>query len=239
MDLANPWWLACICLGCALGGGILASIGWWIFGRSVERIEDPLRLSTFADALRNLDWAEPRAGESLDAVAAAVTELFRAEVSYYYNRRKGRRVLGRILRTLAFLIGSAGLLCPLIEAAGGPALAKSGYVLLAAAAACLAANRLVGGTHGHVRYVTAQYEIERLLSGFAIDWQEWRRDHVAKVPEKGAAAQGFVLLRKLITEVYAVIQQETRAWGEALTTAENELAANLKAPADGQKKGTA
>lgn len=44
------------------------------------------------------------------------------------------------------------------------------HYFLAGAASCLAANSLFGGTSGHVRFVSTQLELERLVTKARIDW---------------------------------------------------------------------
>lgn len=187
-----------------------------------SRVEDPVRLMRFIDVTRSLDWSERDAKPAqLDKLAAAIVDLLKAEVDYYYRTRSTRRLTAGTFRWGAFVLGGAGLIMPLLEAAvpDWQGLSKFGFVTLALAAACLAGNELFGGTRGHIRSVTTQYKLERLIAGLSLDYQEWRHDGGTSAGED-RVAEGFKLLREGAAEGYAILEDETKSWGEAQVAAE-------------------
>ncbi|MEP9359492.1 SLATT domain-containing protein [Sphingomonas sp. KR3-1] len=218
-------------------GGVLTWAAQRARKSSDTPIEHPKRVTNFIASLEARTWAPGDIPASMEAVAKAATTLFQAEIDYYYGLRIGRRSAAGAFRTAAYISGSLGLLCPLVEAAwpASMGLAKWGYVLLAVAASMFAGNQLFGGTDGHVRAVKAQYEIERLVNGFFLDWQEWRVRYLT-APDGTLVTQGFTLVRSLMIAVYTVIQEETGEWGEALADAEASAARSMRLHAAGQDK---
>src|SRR4051812_24180945 len=169
IDLAAnyPWLVAGAVAGLALG-----LLLWLIFlPRAESEVEHPRRLDMFVASLRDCDWNE--SGNRLAAMERlfeGLVALTAAEVSYYYRSRRARRRVSFIFRWIGYLFGSAGIIFPLLT---GLLAARQdgtglGYVLLAVAAAAFAGNQLFGGTQGHVRYVTAQYVLERLITEFEL-----------------------------------------------------------------------
>ena len=195
--------------------------------RRKARVEDPARLGKFVARVESLQWTPEKADASLDSLSKASIELFRAEVDYYYQSRAARRRASVLFRWAAFAFGTAGVLCPFLEMTvpSWAGVSRLGYLLLAIAAASLAGNELFGGTRGHVRSVTAQYELELLLNRFVIDWQQWRSRAGADAP--GYRDGGFLLLRQLSADVYKVLLDETREWGTAVLDAERAYKAGM------------
>lgn len=137
------------------------------------RPEDPRRIREFRRRLGSLKWDAENAIASLKELFDAVDELADAEIHYYYRRRGTRAWISGFARFAAWLLGSIGLLLPLLAGTAAPEfkeVGQYGYVFLAGAASCLAANSLFGGTSGHVRFVSTQLELERLVTKARIDW---------------------------------------------------------------------
>ncbi len=221
-DGLSPWhgWVAGIAV-LVFVGVILAAV----YARRRRPVEDPARLTDFFESLQTLAWTDEETASSLDRLAIATTTLFQAEVTYYYRTRTARRLTASLFRWSAFLFGTAGLACPLLETAvpTWTGVSRLGYILLAAAAASLAGNELFGGTKGHIRTVTAQYTLERLLNEFVVDWSEWR----SKAERTKDWAGGFAILRRLSNGVYSTLLDETKEWGAVVTEAEGSYRASV------------
>lgn len=190
----------------------------WIASRRKAPVEDPVRVDKFLKLTKDLSWQSSSREQSIDALQAAVTDLFKAEVEYYYRSRVRRRTVSQVARSFAFLFGTLGLLCPLLAMAFADwsGLTRLGYLLFAAAAASLACNELFGGTHGHIRAVTTQYRLEALLETFVVTWSEWRvRADDAKIGGGSPDFEsGVALLQDFSAKGYAILQDETKEWGE-------------------------
>ena len=78
------------------------------------RPEDPRRIQAFRSKIEGLKWEKQSAVGSLSTLFAAVDDLAEAEVQYYYRRRGTRAWFSGPTRTLAWLLGTVGLLLPLL-----------------------------------------------------------------------------------------------------------------------------
>ncbi|SFB61079.1 SLATT domain-containing protein [Azotobacter beijerinckii] len=180
------------------------------------RSEDPRRIQAFRSKLEGLAWDKNSAVNSLSVLFAAVDDLAEAEVHYYYRRRGTRAWISGLTRTGAWMLGTVGLLLPLLAGTAAPLFkewGQYGYAFLAAAASCLAANSLFGGTEGHIRFVSTQLELERLIITSRVCWckylagpHETDDDH----------AEGFALILGYANALHTASIAETGRWGEML-----------------------
>ncbi len=180
------------------------------------RPEDPVRLRTFRDITQALLWDEEHATESLSHLFRAVDDLAEAEVKYYYRRRTTRAWISGASRIVAWITGTIGLLLPLLAATANPQfkdLAQYGYVFIAIAASGLAANSLFGGTEGHIRFVTTQLELEKLITKARISWCHYLGS--STVGNKDYET-GFRLIQDYATELHTITIAETGRWGETI-----------------------
>ena len=189
-----------------------------------KRVEDPDRLKRFLEVLSPLDWQNaPK--ESLEKTFSALNDLVYHEILFYYRARKNRRKFSIITRGSAVLLGTLGVLSPLLAGADPDLfkhLAAYGYPLLAAAASMLLINRLFGATGGHIRYVTAQLELERALTTFRLEWAEWAAQTAQESLSTETRAQAFQLFRRFSDLSYNIIQEETNVWGKSVSEALQE-----------------
>ena len=199
------------------------------------RPEDPRRIQAFRTKLEGIKWDSQNLVASLSILFAAVDDLAEAEVKYYYRRRGTRAWISGITRIMAWLLGSTGLLLPLL--AGTAPIFKDwgqyGYVCLAGAASFLAANSLFGGTDGHIRFVSTQLELERLITGARVGWCKYLAGpHNADED----VAQGFSLILNYATSLHTATITETGRWGETLIAelAKYQKALESKTPKSGQ-----
>jgi hypothetical protein len=144
---------------------------WWPIG---PRVEDPVRLKMFSDALRILHWDGSERRNSLVVVFDQLSALAHAELRYYYMRRKAASRRAAAFRFMAWLLGTLGVLAPVVNPlfdAPPPKLLSWGFLAIALAGAFLVADTVFSGTEGHGRYVTTQLKIEGLFTKFALEWQ--------------------------------------------------------------------
>src|SRR5262249_45046279 len=122
--------------------------------RTKERPEHPERLHRFLKAMDGTDWK--KTDDALECLFIALNGLVYPELVYYYRARRRQHWFSSITRGLAILLGTAGILAPLLAAANSTFFAgwaAYGYPLLASAAAMLLVNRHFGVTGGHIRFV--------------------------------------------------------------------------------------
>jgi hypothetical protein len=179
------------------------------------RPEDPRRIQAFRKKLEGLQWDQQNLDGSIQALFEAVDDLAEAEVRYYYRRRGTRALISGVTRFFAWLLGSVGLLLPLVAATSAPMFAgwgQYGYAFLAAAACCLGANSLFGGTQGHIRFVSTQLELEKLIAASRIGWCEY----LATKKPNNNHQKGFELIFAYTQALHLVTISETSRWGETL-----------------------
>jgi len=178
------------------------------------RPEDPRRISAFRNKLEALKWDKQNVVESLSGLFAAVDNLAEAEVNYYYRRRGTRALISGLSRVTAWLLGSIGLLLPLLpDVQMFKDWEQYGYVFLAGAASCLAANSLFGGTDGHIRFVSMQLQLEKLITASRVNWCKY----LAGTHETDAEiAEGFSLILTYADSLHTATISETGRWGETL-----------------------
>lgn len=182
------------------------------------RPEDPSRIGAFRAVLDGLRSDEVHAPASLSTLFFTVDALAEAEVAYYHRRRGTRAWISGVARALAWTCGSIGLLLPLLAATGAARFASwgpYGYAFLAAAACALAANTLFGGTDGHVRFVSTQLELERLITRHRIEWCRY----LATAESRALGLdEGFALILAYADGLHATTIAETGRWGDGLLT---------------------
>lgn len=192
----------------------------WPFKRRPSS-KDLKRLQDLTTALSAADWQDDGRA-SLQKTFHALNDLIYRQIAYYDYERRGRLIWSTITRGMAAMLGIAGVVIPLLAAAGSgtfSCLAPYGYPLLVAAAAIIAMNEMFGITGGHIRYVSAQLELERITTKFNLRWAEWLC-RGAKTPGPLAANEdAFKLLNEFADEAYEVIQLETTAWGKSVLDA--------------------
>ncbi len=180
------------------------------------RGEDPRRIADFRARTEGLRWDPDHLDTSLRALFAAVDALAEAEIAYYHRRRGTRAWISGVTRVAAWILGSIGLLLPLLAATPSPrwqAWGQYGYVFLAAAASALAANSLFAGTEGHIRFVSTQLELERLVVASRVEWYRY-----LALPRESDEdlSRGFGLILDYAHNLHSAVLQETGRWGETL-----------------------
>ncbi|MDM0029305.1 SLATT domain-containing protein [Variovorax saccharolyticus] len=204
--------------------------------KQIPRVEDPERLQQFLSVLENVDWRSG-ASSALNKVFAALNDLVYREVLFYYKARKKQRAFSIVTRGLSVLLGSIGVMIPLLAAADPilfQSIAPYGYPFLVAAVALIAVNRMFGATGGHIRYVTAQLELERIMTKFRLAWVEWLSRYTLSSGAKATHEEVFKLMNDFVDEAYRVIQEETTVWGKSVSEALREYESRLpKQPGQG------
>lgn len=203
------------------------------------RPEDPRRIKAFRAKLEGLAWDKQSAVKSLSALFAAVDDLAEAEVYYYYRRRGTRAWISGMTRIGAWLLGTVGLLLPLLSGTNAPMFkdwGQYGYAFLAAAASCLAANSLFGGTEGHIRFVSAQLELEKLITAYRIGWYKYLTSGSYETDD--GLADGFALILDYANALHTATITETGRWGETLLAeiAKFQKSIEAKNSASGKEK---
>ncbi len=199
-------------------------------------IEDPGRISRFTAALKELDWKPESYRTSLDVVFKELSDLTQAEIEYYYSRRTSSRMLSRLVRFLAWALGSFGLLIPLIQPALGAAAPSAflswGYIAFGLAGSALIADTVFAGTQAHHRYVKAQLDLEQLYTVFSLEWQAL----LVKLESSPTSDNAIVLIDRAVAHskaFHGAMGTETSEWQKSI----NEGMAELKGKINAGNKG--
>lgn len=199
--------------------------------KSPPRVNDPERLRRFLDQLESAD-SQGDSSSALAKIFSALSDLVYCEIIYYYNARKKQRTFSILTRSLSILLGTVGVLLPLIASAEPERLkflGPYGYPFLVAAAATLAVNRMFGATGGHIRYMTTQLALERLMTKFHLRWSEQFSQRKTQSPDADSTHQAFAIMNEFADEVYRVIEEETVTWGKSVLAALQEHERRLPA----------
>lgn len=198
----------------------------WPF-KKTQRVEDPDRLRRFLDELNNIDWRNQRQ-EAFTKTFNALNELIHHEVQFYYRARKKQRLFSVLTRGTAVVLGTIGVMIPLLAGADATLFGWAspyGYPFLVAGGAALAINRMFGATGGHIRYVTVQLELERIITKFRLAWLAYLAGEGSK--ESSLVLNPFNIMNDFVDQAYRVIQEETIVWGKAVSAALQEQQAQL------------
>lgn len=206
----------------------------WPF-KKTQRVEDPDRLRRFLNELDKVDWQHQRRS-AFTSTFIALNELIHHEVQFYYRARKKQRLFSFLTRGAAVVLGSIGVMIPLLASADATlfgAASPYGYPFLVTAGAVLAINRMFGATGGHIRYVTAQLELERIITKFRLAWFAYLASEGSGTTS--ATPNPFSLMNDFVDQAYRVIQEETFVWGKAVSAALQEQQAQLPTKLPGPK----
>ena len=191
-----------------------------------KSIEDPSRLVAFTDALASLDWKSDSYHLSAEILFRRLSDLMQAEVQYYYERRRQSRMISKACRFIAWLLGTVGILIPLIQSIWEEKppvqLLPWGYIAFGAAGAALIFDNVFAGTQAHQRYTATQLELEKVYTVFALEWQA----QLLKLTTDRSPESALQLVNRAVafaTELHRVMGAETFAWQEAVNKALSEL----------------
>ena len=141
---------------------------------AVPRVEDPIRIVQLTERIAALSWKAQEQRESLRVLFQSLSDLTQAEIQYYYTQRCSARRLSRFCRAAAWLLGTIGVLVPVLAPVlpVAPASWLSwGYIAFALAGSALVADKTFAGSTAHQRYTRTQLQLEQLYTLFAIEWQ--------------------------------------------------------------------
>lgn len=192
------------------------------------RVEDPVRVKEFADAVRGLVWTEASSRESLDTLFHHLAKLARAEVQYYYMRRKGARLKAAWIQFGTWVLATVGVLVPFIQPlVVGRDILPWGYLSLAIAGALVVADRLFLASEGHGRYTTTQLRIEGAFSEFSLKWCEALLE-VDRLPTLTAVRKAIQLAQEFASVLHVSLGAETAEWVEQRKKAQDSTESYAK-----------
>lgn len=194
--------------------------------KSKNPVEHPSRISLFTNATASLSWTPQSYKASLEVLYLELSKLAYAEIEYYYGKRVSSKRISGICRFLAWLLGSIGILVPLLKPVLGEHLPSDflswGYVAFGFSGVILLFDSLFSGTQAHQRYTTSQLELEKIYTVFSLEWQAC----AVKLSAEPTAASAMDLLERAVAfanELHRVLGAETSSWQEAVNKSLEDL----------------
>lgn len=130
-------------------------------------------------------------------------------ITWYMIHKRRKSHLSRALRSTSIVLAAAGALVPLTGPFTGMESGYWGYVLLGAAAACVAYDHFFGLSSAWARDVVTALRLQRALHDFQLAWV---RVNTAVGHGEELRLARIELLSKLRLSVGDAIEAETRDW---------------------------
>lgn len=173
----------------------------------------------------------PRPSWEPERAAASLAELYDwacnhtiEAVHWYLGKKAIKAKASRRLRLAAILLVTAGGGFPVVVTTfdRSNALLGVGYLLLGAAAGCVAVDRFFGISTGWMRYLTTELALQRELQRFHVDWAKLS----ARAGTTLSAAEieaHLTLLGEFVERVSDEMAAETKAWVDEFRGSLTEL----------------
>lgn len=169
-------------------------------------------------------WEADKVAGSLVALYEWATVHTLAAVHWYLGKKRSKARASRWLRLAAILLVTAGGGFPVLVTTFGSddSLLGVGYILLAAAAGCLAIDRFFGISTAWMRYLTTELTLQRELQRFQVEWAKLsaRCGPTLSIAE---ITEHLNLLGAYVDRVSDEMAAETKAWVEEFRGSLTEL----------------
>lgn len=195
---------------------------WWPIG---PRVEDPIRIKLLSDSIGSLSWSAQTTRQALSVIFDQLSKLAHAELRYYYMRRKAAGKRATFFRVCAWVLGTTGLLIPLMHpliTTPSPHMLAWGYLAIATAGSFVVADTVFAGTEGQARYVITQLDLERQYTQYSLEWQALLIAYDSQPSPQCAVA----LIEKAISyaeSFHRALASETAEWKETMARVKAEL----------------
>lgn len=177
-------------------------------------------------------WEPDRAADSLVALYEWACAHTLTAVHWYLHKKSVKAKASRRLRLAAIVLVTAGGAFPVLVSTFNQddALLGVGYLLLGAAAGCVAIDRFFGISTGWMRYLSTELTLQRELQRFHVDWAKLS----ARVGPTLSAVEidaHLTLLGDFVDRVSEEMAAETKAWVEEFRGNLTELTTAAARPA--------
>jgi hypothetical protein len=141
-------------------------------------------------------------------------------IDWYKRKQRVKRFGSRLFRYVAVVLVATGALLPLLSIQGLDqrvpflkALSPQwGYVVFAAAAGCVFADKLFGLSTGWIRFIKTQLTLEAALTELRYDWLALFAKLSGDTLTQEQIQALIQRLKTFVVFVHAQVQQETEAW---------------------------
>jgi hypothetical protein len=160
------------------------------------------------------DWGEP--AERLQELYLWIENRALRTVEWYLADRRWMRRGAQALRLGTAVLGSVGVVLPLLDVAEVLHDAAGwGYLALVLAALCVGCDRFFGLTSGWMRDVATAQAVQRRLEALQFDWAS---ESVREIlgPTEGTASEAaercLTVLRRFSEDLSELVRSETTDW---------------------------
>lgn len=149
--------------------------------------EDPIKFKVILEKIRNFDINSSNRIAEMSKLFESTTEVAISMIHYYYLKKSKKSKVSRFFRYSCFIFGAIGSIIPVASPVFRPAIdsilkyysvtlsfpeySTVSLLFLAVAGAFYAADQFTGATSGHIRYITSQLQLERLVITNEIEWR--------------------------------------------------------------------
>lgn len=205
----------------------------------MKNTNDAVRAGEFP----KLSWELEERATSLDALAAHVTGKAQEAIDWYVRSKRGKRLAARGLRMLALLAlavsGAIPLLAQVWQTNNVPDIAPGwAAVALLVAGAGVGIDRFFGFSTAWMRFIAAELKIHDALHRFQFEWETRRADRASPEPDEHAVSGGIEACRHFLTEIDAIVRDETEQWIAEFRSALEEIDAAARARAEASRTGS-
>jgi len=196
-----------------------------------EKASNKKMINTFMDKmalnLLELDWSPEHISESLEAVYQYAIYKVNRAISWYDRDARRKKIWARSLRMIAILFTALGgifpILIPILNDWGIELSATWATIVLAVAATAVGTDRFFGFSSSWIRSITTGMKLRDMLDAFQFGW-EGELVMMAGEPPTTEQAQALVArCGQFISDVAAVVQEETQQWVQEFRSSLQEL----------------
>jgi len=167
--------------------------------------------------LNDTHWDGEPKPLSLDELFKALLAIACNAVTAYEKDAGTKYTWARGLKKCAIVLGTLGLLCPLVAGiAGVPSWVTSvGYMLLAVAAALAGADTVFGLSNGRARCIATQLALKDMMVRSTLEWMANRPKLIKPVSspsQKDPTDDAFELLKTFASSLFDTLRGEEQAW---------------------------
>ena len=196
---------------------------------SIDRLENFIKNTKTKD-VKNKDTIEELFNESVNLVFKYL--------SYYNKKRLSKKFSTNAYRTSIWFFGFIGLALPIVGTSfkflidkiaiiDSSNLLEFGYGFIMLTAVLVAMKNYTGATKGHIRYITTQLKLEKIIANSIISWNKTTHSINCAENEQELTADDceklYAVINQLLESSYAEIMNEIKRWGKDIKDDESEF----------------
>jgi hypothetical protein len=191
---------------------------------------------------QKLSWEKGKIVDSLESLFERITGDAEAAINWYIHAKRPKKNAARTLRAGSILAGTIAGLIPVLAQIftnnGQPRFQPAwASVALGIAAALVLLDRFFGFSSAWMRYVATELTIQQLNKEFHLDWDADKAVWLGVEPTPEQLRGTLTRFRSFVTQVNAIIKQETDAWIQEFQTTLKQIDDAAKAKSTAAELG--